>query len=102
MPNQIKLDELRARTDRDLLLVIERELDRGIALASVAATKGSPLHTQAEQTYRRAISLLLKAEKSQRERVQFEARLKEFRLLLDDAPAVAEMVRDGVQLASGD
>jgi hypothetical protein len=39
------------KTDRDPLVLVRRELDRGLALADVATTNRSPLYGQAESTY---------------------------------------------------
>ena len=44
--NTQKLRVLRARTDHDLLILICRELDRGLLLVNVAATKSSPLFAE--------------------------------------------------------
>ena len=51
MSRESKLVELRSKTDRDLLILVRRELDRGMALASVATGKGSPLYVKAESAY---------------------------------------------------
>ncbi len=41
--NTQKLRFLRARTDMDLTVLVQRELDRGLALVEVAATRNSPV-----------------------------------------------------------
>src|SRR5689334_16723062 len=51
MSKESKLVELRRKTDRDLMILVQRELDRGLALANVAATKESPLYAQAKEVY---------------------------------------------------
>lgn len=87
MGNTSKLAELRAKTDRELLLVIRVELERGLALANVAATKGSALYARAERTYTRVKSLLPTAYGvSREERGRLEAQLRELRVTLDGVP----------------
>ena len=44
-----KLLTLRARTDHDLLILVNRELDHGYALLDVATTRNSSLFAQAEK-----------------------------------------------------
>lgn len=88
MSNEAKLEELRARTDRELLILIRRELDRTLAVADVAATKGSPLHVQAEEAYETVMTLLPKVTGlSSDERRELNIRLKELRVALDRLPA---------------
>jgi hypothetical protein len=83
-----RLVELRRKTDRQLLLVIQRELNRGMTLASVVVTQGSPLHLRAEKAYEKAKALLTKLEsEGQDERSQLDSRLRELRAALDRIPA---------------
>ena len=83
-----KLSELRQKTDRQLLLVVRIELGRGLALAGVAATKGSALFAEAERTYARAKTLLPKIYFMNRdERRQLEVKLKDLRAALDRVPS---------------
>ncbi|MBZ5620636.1 MAG: hypothetical protein LAQ69_18215 [Acidobacteriia bacterium] len=94
MSNQAKLAELRAKTDRELLTLIQPELDRGMALANVAASKGSPLYAQAEKVYETVMMLVLRiAGLRRRDRVRAERKLKELRLALDQVPALAKVLR---------
>jgi hypothetical protein len=58
MLNFSKLAELRMKTDRDLLLILDGELDRGLALANVAASEQSAFYGQAEAVYARTKGLL--------------------------------------------
>lgn len=79
-----KLAVLRARTDRDVLILVQRELDRGFALVSVANVGASPLFVQAEKAYARAQSLLPRiAGLSAAERSALEARLEDLGSRLD-------------------
>jgi hypothetical protein len=84
MSKTAKLAALRGRTDRDLLILIERELDRGIALANVASSRSSPMFRQAETAYAKVKTLLPKiSDLSHAESVRAGAKLKELRLALD-------------------
>jgi len=47
LSNTQKLRILRARTDHDLLVVVSRELDRGLALVDSATSRNSPVFAQA-------------------------------------------------------
>ena len=87
MSNEAKLEELRARTDRELLILIRRELDRTLAVADVAATKGSPLHVQAEEAYETVMTLLPKVTGLSSDERRELNRLKELRVALDRLPA---------------
>ena len=71
-----KLAELRAKTDRDLQRILDMELDRGLALANVAATRHSKFYAQAEAIYARSKQLLPMTP-------AFENKLKELRMALD-------------------
>ena len=84
-----RLVELRHKTDRQMLIVIQRELDRGSTLASVVASKGSQLYIRAERAYEKATSLLTKLDGAlgQDERKRVESTLRELRASLDSVPA---------------
>ena len=56
--NTQKLRVLRSRTDHDLLVVVNRELDRGFAVVEVAASRNSTLFTQAQKAFTTAAALL--------------------------------------------
>jgi hypothetical protein len=84
MSNNAKLAELRARTDRELLVLIQRELDRALTLADVAANRESAFYGEAEKAYRKVVTLLPKApDMRQGERARIEATVKELRFRLD-------------------
>jgi uncharacterized protein (DUF3084 family) len=71
-----KLAELRAKTDQDLRRILETELDRGLALANVAATRRSTFYEQAETIYARSKELLPMTP-------EVEDKLRELRMALD-------------------
>ena len=82
--NASKLAELRAKTDRQLSILVRREMERALVLANVAATRESPLYEQAETAYTRLKALLPRiGGMSRDERALMEANLKELRAALD-------------------
>jgi len=84
MSKTAKLAALRQRTDNDLLILIERELDRGIALANVASARSSPMCRQAEAAYDQARILLQKISGlCPNDSMRVAAKLKELRQALD-------------------
>jgi hypothetical protein len=88
MSKQAKLVQLRSKTDRDLLVLVRRELERGVALADVATTKESPLYGQAERAYATAASMLPRiAGLNPSEQRELEGALKELRETLDGLPS---------------
>jgi len=88
MSEQSKLAVLRAKTDRDLWTLVQRQLDRGLTLAGLAATRGSPLHLQAEKAHETVKQLLPKiAGLTPDERKALERRLKELETALDQLPS---------------
>jgi hypothetical protein len=102
MSNNAKLAELRARTDRELLTLIQRELDRALTLADVAANRESAFYGEAEKAYRKVITLLPKAPDMRRgERARIETTVKELRFRLDQVTAVAKVERHPASFASG-
>src|ERR1035441_8883514 len=75
-----KLVSIRHRTDHDLLVLVSRELDRGVALVDVATTRTSPLFAQAQKAYDTARAILPRiADLSEGDRLHLESRLKELR-----------------------
>src|SRR5437588_12867670 len=90
--NTKKLAVLRSRTDHDLLILVQRELDRGFALVDVATSKGSPLFAQAERAFTRATQLLPKVSGlTQDDLGRLDAKVKELRSTLDRVPAYASV-----------
>jgi len=90
--NTQKLRVIRSRTDHDLLILVQRELDRGFTLVDLATSRNSPLFTQAHKTYQTAAMMLPEISGlSQDDRLHIEARLKELRSQLDRVPAYANV-----------
>ena len=78
-----KLAELRQKTDQQLLIVIQNELERGLTLADLAASKESALYARAERAWEKAKSLLPKINGvNTDERRQLELQLKDLRATL--------------------
>ena len=85
-----KLLTLRARTDHDLLVLVNRELDRGFAL-DVAATRNSPLFAQAEKALAAVTTMLPRiAGLSADDRQCIEAKVKQLRSRIEHVPAYAD------------
>jgi hypothetical protein len=99
--NTQKLRVLRARTDHDLLLLVQREIERSCALADVVTSRNSPLFPQAEKAYQTAASLMPRISGlSQDDRLRLEAKVKTLRLALDRVPAFANVRAYPVSFAS--
>jgi hypothetical protein len=89
-----KLVSIRRRTDRDLLILVSRELDRGLTLVAVATTRTSPLFAQAQKAYDTARAILPRiSDLNEGDRLHLESRLKELRSRLDQVPAFASVER---------
>jgi hypothetical protein len=87
-----KLLTLRARTDHDLLVLVNRELDRGFALLDVATTRNSPLFAQAEKALAAATAMLPRiAGLSADDRRRIEAKVKQLRSRMEEVPAYANL-----------
>ena len=87
-----KLAELRARTDRDLVRILNADLERSLALANVAAGKHSVFRAQAEAVYNRARILVPKLSGiSAAEQAQLERKLKEVGMALDLVPGTMDL-----------
>jgi hypothetical protein len=93
MSNDAKLAELRARTNQELLVLIERELDCAASLADVG---------DAEKAYRKVISLLPKApDMRQGERARIEEKIRELGFRLEQVPVGARAQRYSTSYGSG-
>ena len=102
MSNTRKLASLRAKTDQELLVLIERELDRALVLADVAANRESAFYGEAEKAYWSVITLLPKAPNMrQNERARIETAVKALRFTLDQVPAKARAQGYRASFASG-
>jgi len=87
-----KLVALRSRTDHDLLIVVEREIDRALAAVELAATKSSQRYAQAQKALATATTLLPRiAGVSENDRQRIEATVKQLRSRLDQVPVFAAM-----------
>jgi hypothetical protein len=87
-----KLAELRARTDRDLVRILNSDLERSLALASVAASRHSVFRTQAETMYTLAKTLLPKLSGvTAEERAGLELKLKELAMALALVPGTMDL-----------
>ncbi len=80
-----KLRVIRSRTDHDLLTLVQRELNRGLASVDVAPN-------ESEKAYDSAMALLPAISNlSPDDRMHMELRLRELRLKLDQAPKYARV-----------
>ena len=96
-----KLVSIRRRTDQDLLVLVNRELDRGIALANVLTARTSPYFAQADKALKTARTLLSKiSDLSEGERARIEARLNDLGARLKQAPSFAAAERFPATFAS--
>jgi hypothetical protein len=94
MSNTRKLASLRAKTDEELLVLIQRELDRALTLADVAVNRESLFYGEAEKAYDKAVALLRNVpDMRQGDRARIEAAVKELRFRLDEAAARAKAQR---------
>ena len=79
-----KLVMLRARTDHDVLILVERELDRCRTLVNAATASNSARFAQAERSLTTAEALLPRiAELNRGDQLRIEAKLEQLRSLLD-------------------
>jgi hypothetical protein len=89
-----KLVSIRHRTDHDLLVLVSRELDRGLTLVAVATTRTSPLFAQAEKAFATVRAILPRiSDLSESDRLHLELRLKELRVRLDQVATIARVER---------
>jgi hypothetical protein len=97
-----KLAELRARTDRDLVRILNADLERSLALARVAATKHSIFRSQAETMYTRARALLPELSGlTGDERAELEAKMKELAMALDLVPGTMDLEQEPAAFRGG-
>jgi len=102
MSNNAKLAELRARTDQELLVLIQRELDRALTLADASGNRESAFYGEAEKAYRKVVTLLPKVpDMRQGDRARIEGTVKELRFRLDQVPAAARAQRHPASFAGG-
>lgn len=85
-----KLVALRTRTDRDLLVLVQRELDVVSTIVGAAISRNSPLFVKAEKALLTAANLLPRISSLSREdRQRFEEKVEKLRLSLAQSPAYA-------------
>jgi hypothetical protein len=102
MSNNLKLAELRGRTDQELLVLIGRELDHALTLADAATNRESASYGEAERCYRKVLTLLPEAPDMRRgDRARIEGKVKELRFRLDQLPETTRAQRHTASFASG-
>jgi len=90
--NTKKLAVLRSRTDEDLIVLVQRELNRGFARMDVVVSKASAAYTQAVKAHATAMAILPRISGlTQNDRAQLETKLSELRSRLDQIPAFANV-----------
>jgi hypothetical protein len=96
-----KLVSIRRRTNRDLLVLVNRELERGFTLVDLTTARNSPFFAQAEKAHGTAAAWLSRiSDLSEDDRLRMEAGLKELRSRLDRLPAFAKVERYATPVAS--
>jgi predicted DNA-binding protein (UPF0278 family) len=84
MSGETKLFELRRKTDRGLVFLVRKEIDRGLRLAETAVPPKSKLYAQAERAYLMSESWLrLISDLDRDECRELGLRLKELKTLLE-------------------
>lgn len=84
MSRETKLLELRRKTDRGLVFLVRKEIDRGVRLAERVVIPKSRLYMEAERAYVMSKSwLLLISDLDRDERRELEFRLKELKSVLE-------------------
>jgi hypothetical protein len=99
--NTQKLRVLRARTDFDLVALVQRELDRGLALVDTVSSRNSPLFAQAGKALATAAALFPRISGiSEDDRLRIEAKVKELRFRLERVPVYANVCPFPASVAS--
>jgi hypothetical protein len=87
-----KLLTLRARTDNDLVVLVNKELDRGLSLMDPATTESSPFFAQAEKAFATATAMLPRITGlSADDRQRIEAKVEQLRSRMAEVPAYANV-----------
>ena len=87
-----KLRILRARTDHDLLVLVQQAVERGLNAAERATTKSSQFYIQAQKACETATMLLPRiANVSPDDRLRIETKMNQLRSRLDHVPAFANV-----------
>src|ERR1017187_8188717 len=96
-----KLVSIRHRTDQDLLVIVSRELDRGVTLVNLATTRNSQFFAQAEKACNMAAAMLPRISGLPEDhRLGIERNLKELQSRLDQTPTLARAERYSASIAS--
>jgi hypothetical protein len=82
----LKLAELRAKTDRDLVRIISKGLERGLAYASAVTNRDCSAYVKAEKIHVEAVILLSVDYGLSEDRTAVEKKLDGLRLALDQVP----------------
>jgi hypothetical protein len=92
-----RLAELRSKTNRDLLRILDGEIERGLALGNVAASQRSAFYAQAEAVYRGTSALLAKITGLNSDDLSsLERKLKELRMALDLVPSAMDPAEEAI------
>jgi hypothetical protein len=90
--NTQRLRVIRSRTDHDLLILIQRELDRGLSLVNVTPTRNSLTFAQAQKSHETAMALLPKISSlDDHDRLHIEGNVEELRASLEQVPVYANV-----------
>ena len=90
--NTQKLRILRSRTDHDLIMLVRREIERGLMLVDSPITRNSPRFAQAQRAVSTAAALLPRISAlTPEERFQMDAKITQLRSRLDEAPLNANV-----------
>jgi hypothetical protein len=89
--NTQKLRKLRARTDFDLVVLVKRELDKGLSAVALATTRNSSLFAQAVKAHKAAGLLPRIAGLNVDDRLRMESKLEALRSRLDTVPTYANV-----------
>jgi hypothetical protein len=83
MSRETNFVELRHKTDQGLVLLVQKEIDRGLTLAEIAVTSKSKQYVQAERAYLMSASWLLLISGLGRDELrELELRLQELKSAL--------------------
>ncbi len=96
-----KLRVLRARTDHDLLALVQREVERGLNAVELATSKSCQLYAQARKSYETATMLLSRVANSiGDDRLRIEGQLMELGHRLKQLPAFVALASFPASFAS--
>ncbi len=100
-PRTEKLIALRARTDHELIVLVNREIERGLHLLDAVLWRNSPLFSQAEKAWTTATKVLPRITGlSNGDRLRIEAKLNELKTRLGQIPAYPNVQSFPASIAS--